>query len=159
MCVSHAGRVSIQKVDWKLLQYKHSVQWKNADYCTRTTMHGNNHHNTKFILNKSRRNMRLLIGSMTGHRMVLSETESCSHCVEEGEISIQLQTSCSTLTNCRRRNLGHDLHWAEEQIQGAKVKGILNFMKEATARQIPLLWHAKQNQLRVQIVFNELYIH
>ena len=90
---------------------QHEQQWRNL-----TIINAPNYRNTKFILNKSRKDVRLIISSITGHcnlnkhmyRLGLSQSQECSRCNEEDETPLHLLTSCPALTNIRRRTFGQE---------------------------------------------------
>ena len=95
---------------------RHDELWKKLDSCKHSKhfIVKSNKRTTNFLLNKSRKELRSMIGLITGHcklnkhlhRMRLSEDSSCRRCNEEEETPIHLFTNCPALEATRRTFFG-----------------------------------------------------
>ena len=91
---------------------RHDELWKRLDnrkHCKNFIVRSNKR-TTNFLLNKSRIELRSIIGLITGHRklskhlhkMTLSHDSSCRRCNEEEETPIHLFINCPALVATRR---------------------------------------------------------
>lgn len=118
---------------------KHFNLWKGLQNCrhSRSIINGPNEKNTKFLLNKSRTDLRLIIGTITGHcklnkhmqRMNLTQSATCRRCNEEDETPLHLITECPALIT-ERAKIFNTRIMTTENIKNAKLEDILKFIKE-----------------------------
>lgn len=117
---------------------QHRKLWKSITTCnhSKTMYDGPSEKNTKFLLNKSRQDLRLITGAITGHctlnkhmqRMGLARSAVCRRCDEDDETPVHLITSCPALTSQRMKFFEHHTINAE-QLHSIKIENILNFFK------------------------------
>lgn len=92
----------------------HKRLWKSLTNCkhSKAIIDGPNSKNTKFLLNKSRQDLRHIIGAITGHcklnkhlhRMGLVQTATCKRYGEDdNKTPLHLLTSCPTLIGKGRK--------------------------------------------------------
>lgn len=118
---------------------QHQKLWKSLTNCkhSRTIIDGPNIRNTKFLLNKSRHDLRLIIGAITGHcklnkhlhRMRLKPTATCRRCSEHNETPLHLLTSCPALIGRRNKIFGKRF-LAENETSNTKLENILTFFSD-----------------------------
>lgn len=117
---------------------KHYSEWQETDTCShsKTIIKGPDLGNTKFLLNKSRDDLRCIMGAITGHctlnkhlnRMRLADSPLSRRCNEEDETPLHLLTSCPALANERRKHMDQPF-LDMEQTQGLKIETFFRFMK------------------------------
>lgn len=118
---------------------EHKKLWKSLATCkhSKTIIDGPNSRNTKFLLNKSRQDLRIIIGAITGHcklnkhlhRMGLKQSAICRRCSEDDETPIHLLTTCPALTGKRIKIFEHHT-LTEADLKNIKLKSILTFFRE-----------------------------
>lgn len=117
---------------------KHTDRWQKLNNCnhSRIFITTPNKAYTGYLLNKSRNELRTLIGVITGHctlnkhlhRMNLAQSATCRHCNDMDETPIHLLTDCPAL-NIKRKKYLEEHFLNEQQIKDIKLDKIWSYFK------------------------------
>lgn len=117
-------------------------RWKaveNAKY-SKMLMKSYNTNRTEELLNCNRKDLRVLIGMLTGHsclnkylsRIGKRDTDRCRLCAQEPEDILHILTYCPNLrTQQLRMKIFHKSFLSTEDLGGATVRQLLSFAKES----------------------------
>ena len=117
---------------------KHKEIWKSITNCkhSKAMIAGPSNKNTKFLLNKSRIDLRLIIGAITGHcklnkhlhTMGLNQTTTCRRCNDYDETPLHLITNCPALIG-KRIKIFDCRFLTRDELTGRNLEDIYKFFK------------------------------
>lgn len=115
---------------------KHKVRWKNLNKCVHsgTIMEESSQVKTSYLLNKSRDELRRLVGAITGHctlnkhTMWMAQTVTCRHCNTMVETPLHFLTDCLVLV-MKWSRYSQSYFLDSQQIKEIKLNKIWAFIK------------------------------